>query len=398
MNRKKLLIVGGGNLCLQILQILAPRNQFELHVASRNLERATRLCNLVRLATIHQDVQSQIHSWEMDLKASDIGRIAETLSRIKPDIILNCASLQSWRVITQLPPANFEALDQAQYGPWLPMHLAPAYALMRAVKQSCPKSLVVNAAFPDAVNAILYKVGMAPDVGIGNIASLIPATRCAIARLAWCEPLQVLVKLVGHHYFSHYVPRFGMPSQAVEPNCSLSYWIDGQECTDEFSAEVIFNSIADEFRRLGGVDGQFLTAMSAITVLENLHADKHVHVHGPGPHGLTGGYPLKVGIGRVLLDLPYGVTREEAIQVNEAGQRLDGIKAILADGTVVFGRAQMDVMTRELGFTMNQMKVGDAAAWADELGRKYTAFAEKLGQSAVGHHAVRSSAFARSGN
>ena len=30
MHRKKLLIVGGGNLCLQILQILAPRDTFHV--------------------------------------------------------------------------------------------------------------------------------------------------------------------------------------------------------------------------------------------------------------------------------------------------------------------------------------------------------------------------------
>lgn len=42
MQRKKLLIVGAGRLCLQILQVLAPRNQFEFHVATRDLEKATR--------------------------------------------------------------------------------------------------------------------------------------------------------------------------------------------------------------------------------------------------------------------------------------------------------------------------------------------------------------------
>jgi hypothetical protein len=382
MQRKKLLIVGGGNLCLQVLQILALRNQFDFHVASRNLEQATRLCNLVSLGALQLNVSVRIQAWEMDLTESAIERNAETLSRIKPDVILNCASLQSWRVITQLPKATFDALDQAQLGPWLPMHLAPAYALMRAVKQSCPKSLVLNAAFPDAVNAVLYKVGMAPDVGVGNIANLIPATRCAIARLARCEPSRVCVKLIGQHFFSHYVPRHGLPQQA---NFNLSYWIDGRERTDEFSADVIFRSVADNFRRLGGVDGQYLTAMSAISVLENLFADEEVHVHAPGPHGLPGGYPVKVGMGQVLLGLPYGVRREEAIQVNEAGQRQDGIQSIMADGTVMFGSAQMNVMEQMLGYFVAGMKVQDAAECTNELGQKYQAFAHNISQQGVSH-------------
>jgi hypothetical protein len=392
MQRKKLLIVGGGNLCLQILQILAPRNQFEFHVASRNLEQVTRMCNLIRLSALQQDVQVRIQPWEMDLTETAIDRNAQTLSRIKPDIILNCASLQSWRVITQLPKATFEALDQAQLGPWLPMHLAPAYALMRAVKQACPKSLVVNAAFPDAVNAVLFKAGLAPDIGVGNIANLVPATRSAIARLAGCEPLQVRVKLIGQHFFSHYVPRRGLPAQA---NFNLTYWIDGRECTDELDTGEIFSSVAEHFRRMGGVDGQYLTAMSAIRVVENLFAAEEVHVHAPGPHGLPGGYPVKVGLGQVLLGLPYGVTRAEAIGVNEAGQRQDGIESILADGTVVFGREQMGVMEHMLGFSVSRMKVSEAAYYARELGRKYQVFASHILQQGGSSHVSEQYAFIR---
>lgn len=382
MQRKKLLIVGGGNLCLQILQILVPRNQFEFHVASRDIEQTTRLCNLMRLAALQQEVQARIECWEMDLTESAIERNAETLARIKPDIILNCASLQSWRVITQLPKVTFDALDQAQLGPWLPMHLAPAYALMRAVKQACPKTLVVNAAFPDAVNAVLYKVGMAPAVGVGNIANLVPATRSAIARLAGCEPARVRVKLVGQHFFSHFVPRRGLPPEA---NFNLTYWIDGSESTGYFKSRDIFASVADHFRRLGGVDGQYLTAMSAVSVVENLFSDIEVHVHAPGPDGLPGGYPVKVGMGRVLLGLPYGVRREVAIELNEAGQRQDGIQAIHADGSVSFGREHMHVMEKMLGFFMPEMTVHDAAAFACELGRKYQAFADHILHKGVSH-------------
>ncbi|NBB07967.1 hypothetical protein [Pseudomonas sp. SLFW] len=380
--KKRLLIVGGGNLCLQILQILVPRDQFEFHVASRDPENVTRLSNLVRLAALQLDVQAHIQCWKMNLIESDIERNAETLARIRPDIILNCASLQSWRVITQLPRATFEALDQAQLGPWLPMHLAPAYALMRAVKHACPRSLVVNAAFPDAVNAVLYKVGMAPTVGIGNIANLVPATRSAIARLARCEPQEVKIKLVGQHYFTHYVPRRGLP-----PNASfdLTYWIGDKEYTGYFRTRDIFGCVCDTFRRLGGIDGQYLTAMSAVSVIEHLFSDTEAHLHAPGPDGLPGGYPVKVGMGRVLLGLPYGLKREVAIKLNEIGQQQDGIDIIHADGSVEFGREQMHVMETMLGYFTHEMKVQDAAAHACELGRKYQAFADKIRQQGASH-------------
>jgi hypothetical protein len=369
---KKLLIVGGGNLCLQILQILAPRNAFEFHVASRDLERVTRMCNLVRLAALQLNVAVSIRCWQMELTLARIEHNAELLAQIKPDIILNCASLQSWRIITQLPKEQFDALDQAQLGPWLPMHLAPAYALMRAVKCSGVQSLAVNAAYPDAVNTVLYKVGMAPDIGIGNIANLVPATRCAIARLACCEATDVKVKLIGQHFFSHSVPRKGLSADA---NFHLTYWVLGGDSTDFYSADEIFRSVAHDFRRLGGVDGQYLTAMSAVSVLQNLFADSDVSVHAPGPHGLPGGYPVKIGRGRVLLDLPYGVKREVAISINERGQRQDGIQSIHADGCVSFAEQQMSIMESMLGFSMPQLQVKEAEQWAAELGCKYHAFA-----------------------
>jgi hypothetical protein len=392
MHRKKLLIVGGGKLCLQILQILGPRNGFHFHVASRDLEGAVRMCNLVRLAALQQDVDVSIQPWHMDLIEANIGQNAATLNTIKPDIIVNCASLQSWRIITELPKASFEALDQAQLGPWLPMHLAPAYALMRAVRQAGVRSLTVNLAYPDAVNTALDKVGLAPDVGAGNIANLVPATRSAIARLAGYGPEAVRVKLIGQHYFSHYVPRAGLPPEA---NFHLCYWVNGVEWTGEYSARRIFERVATDLRRLGGVDGQFLTATSAVRVIEGLCAPEEIETHAPGPHGLPGGYPVRVGMGKVLLSLPYGIGRAEAITANQLGQRQDGIDKIGADGCVSFGMEQMAVMESLLGFFMPKMQVADAAGWAAELTRKYREFAKTAAQQGVITHATPSARQAR---
>jgi hypothetical protein len=370
------------------VQILAPRNAFHFYVGSRNFDGAIRLCNLARLGALQLDTPVSIQPLHMDLVEANIDQNAATLASIKPDIIVNCASLQSWRVITQLPKPAFEALDKAQLGPWLPMHLAPAYALMRAVRQSGVRALTVNLAFPDAVNAILDKVGLAPDVGAGNIANLVPATRCAIARLADCEPADVRVKLIGQHYFSHYVPRGGLPDEA---NAHLCYWVKGEEWTGEFNVRNIFDRVATDFRRLGGVDGQFLTATSAVKIIEGLHARDETEAHAPGPHGLPGGYPVRIGMGRVLLSLPYGITRADAITVNQSGQRQDGIDKISADGRVSFVQENMAVMESLLGFFMPQLRVTEAAAWAAELGSKYKAFAENAAQQGVTTHVARTS-------
>ncbi|MDB6142720.1 MAG: Uncharacterized protein JWP80_1764 [Pseudomonas sp.] len=372
MNRKKILFVGAGDLCKQILQIMVPGNGFHFFVAGRSLEKTTRLCNLIQLASLQLGTVSSITPVEMDV--NDITRTSETLAQLKPDIVVNCASLQSWRVITELPKPFFDALDQAQLGPWLPMHLAPAYHLMRAVKHSGIKTLTINTAFPDAVNAVLDKAGLAPDVGIGNVANLIPVTRMAIAGLVSCTPDLVQVKLIAQHYFSHYVPRAGLPKEA---QYSLSYRVNGVDWTGTLRNEDIFYLARTQFRRLGGVDGQFLTAASAVTVINNLFSVDEVEVHAPGPHGLPGGYPVRIGMGQVLLSLPYGVSRAEAIEINKRGQQQDGIELIKADASVKFELKQMSIMEAQMGFSMPEMKLQDVNDWAVELGRKYKAYAEK---------------------
>lgn len=379
MNSKKLLVVGGGDLCMQLLKLLTAEDTFTLYVAGRDLEKITRSCNLLRLASLQRGRECALYPTVMDLAEGNVEENSATLLRIRPDIIFNCASLHSWRVITQLPSDLHHALDQARFGPWLPMQLAPAYELMRAVKHSGIKVLTVNAAFPDAVNTVLDKAGLAPDTGTGGIANLIPALRLSVARLAMQLPESVHVRLVAQQQLGQHLACNGMPQVA---HYRLSYAVNGLDCTGAFDESLIFNSVSTHFRSLGGVNINFFNAISAARVLENLHGDTEIITHVPGPHGLPGGYPVRVGMGRVLLALPYGVSRVDAIAVNQLGQRQDGIDAIHADASVTFTSPEMAVMEQLLGFSMSRMQLQDVHQWARELAHKYQAFALASRQNA----------------
>lgn len=372
MLKKKLLFIGGGDLCLQVLKMLVPRDAFIFYIAGRDLDHLTRSCNLLRLGCLQLGGTCSVQPVLMDLSPGQIEQNAEILYRIRPDIIFNTASLHAWRAITQLPGDRYQALAPARFGPWLPMQLAPAYELMRAVRHCAVKTLTVNAAYPDAVNVVLDKVGLAPETGIGGIANLVPAVRLSIARLAMRAPEQVQVKMIAQQELSHRVALAGLPSVA---HYCLRYWVDGLDCSGAFEDEVIFNAVCTHYRSLGGGNINYFNAISAIRLLENLFADDEIITHVPGPGGLPGGYPVRVGMGRVLLALPYGVSRSEAIAVNQKGQCQDGISAIQADGRVIFESEQMSVMETQLGFSMSSMTLADVHLWAAELGRKYTSFA-----------------------
>jgi hypothetical protein len=383
MEKKKLLVVGGGDLCQQILKMLTPRDAFIFYIAGRDLEKVTRSCNLLRIGCLQLGGHCTVHPIVMDLAKGHLEKNAEIIFRIRPDIIFNTASLHAWRAIRQLPPVSYQELDQAQFGPWLPMQLAPAYELMRAIKQAGIKVLTVNAAFPDAVNVVLDNVGMGPTTGAGGIANLIPAARISIARLASQPPERVQVKMIAQQGLCNRVALKGLPSVA---HYRLNYWVNGIECSGEFDDELIFRAVSTEFRNMGGVDMNFFNAISAVRLLENLFADHELITHAPGPSGLPGGYPVRVGMGRVLLALPYGVSRADAIAVNQQGQRQDGITAIHADGSVTFEAEQMDVMKRLLGYSVSTMKLQDVHYWAAELGQKYKAFVESSTRSTRPFH------------
>ena len=369
IRKKKLLLVGAGNLCLQILKILGPKNQFEFVVLGRNEESTLRLCNLVALSCAQLGQFISIKPVIADL--AEIDKVSRLLREEAPDILVNCASLQSWRVITGLPKLTFEQLDQAQFGPWLPMHLTLMHYLMQAVKASGISAKTVNAAFPDAVNPILARVGLAPDIGVGNVANLIPAVRFSIARLLECEPADVQVRLYTQHYFSHYVPRGGLPPRA---SYRLLYEVRDRPEVARLPAESIFSTVKSEFRRLGGIDGQFLTACSAVTVIEGLFSPTPVLVHAPGPLGLPGGYPVWLHDGQIDVQFLDACPQDEAVRINTICQSQDGIDEIHCDGSVTFNPQCMAVMQTLLGYSKNTMSIEQSADFARELASKYLSF------------------------
>ncbi len=369
LRKHKLLLVGAGNLCLQILKILGPKNAFEFVVLGRDEESTLRLCNLVALSCAQLGQYIAIKPVIADL--TDIAKVTRVLREEAPDMLVNCASLQSWRVITELPKPSFEQLDQAQFGPWLPMHLTLMHGLMQAVKASGIAAITVNAAFPDAVNPILSRVGLAPDIGVGNVANLIPAVRCSIARLLECAPVDVQVRLYAQHFFSHYVPRGGLPPRA---SYRLLYEVKDRPVLPRLPAESVFSTVKSEFRRLGGIDGQFLTACSAVTVIEGLFSLTPVRVHAPGPLGLPGGYPVVLREGRIDVQFSDDCPQDEAVRINSICQSQDGIDEIHCDGSVTYNPQCMAVMQAMLGYSKKTMAIEQSVEFAHELASKYRTF------------------------
>ncbi len=370
---KTLLMIGVGDLAGLVLNLLVQGKEFgKIILAGRDLAEMNRRKNLALLFSAQLGRYHRIECVQMDLH--NVEQSAHWIRDLKPDVIYNTATLQSWRIITQLPPAVFKALDEAQFGPWLPMHLSLVHKLMQAVEQSGQKPFVVNAAFPDAVGPVLRTKGLAPQIGIGNVANVLPALRGAIGLMLEAPLQEVNVALYTQHYLSHRVPAAGDSGGA--PYLARAR-INGTDVTAEVDFEKAFGLVQTHFQRTGGAFRQLLTASSAVSVLSPVLLDQIAVAHAPAPGGLPGGYRVRLVGGEAIVDLPDGVDLDTLIQVNNDCQRFDGIDRIDADGTVVFTEKEMDVMKRMLGYECLRMPLSEVDARAEELGVKYREFFAK---------------------
>lgn len=366
-----LMIVGLGDLGGHVLEFLARvPNMPRIVTADINEEWGYRKTNSAIVGAAQFGHYPNIEYVPMD--AFDVDRTAETLKKYAPDVIYNSMTLQSWWVITQLSKDQFNTIDEGRYGPWYPMHFVPAHKLMQAVKKSGITTHVVNAAFPDLVNATLAKIGLAPTVGIGNIDCAVQSLKLVALKM-FAVPLQAItIYMVAPHVVSYYLVRYGTAEQMPY---HLKVMIDDKDVTPQINHKEFFANVLTTGRRAGGVQSHPVVASSACHTLMGILFDQHVFGHAPGPNGLPGGYPVKLSAEGAEVCLPDGVSLERAVEINNAAQVFEGVEQIQEDGTVIITDKSAGVFKRVLGYDCKKYTVAESEYKAKELGEKFRKWA-----------------------
>ncbi len=292
----------------------------------------------------------------------DIGETSELLKEMQPKVICNLASLGSWWITRLLPPEEYEKIGPV--GPWLPNHLTLAHKLMLAIKKSGIETSVVNGAFPDTTNVVLSKLGLEPVCGGGNMDLGLSRVQRIIARDMKVPYRSVKLYGVGHHG-SYYTARMDGP-----------YWVkvmvDGKDMSDIYTNKKITKMYIDQgygapSQYKSALVDQMRTASSFLKhVLGVYYNTGEVYTAVAGAKGLPGAYPCRLSEKGAEIVLP-GISLDEAIKINQAGGRIDGIEKVKSDGTVVFCEENVQHMRDVVGYECTELKPSESEERAKEL-------------------------------
>ncbi|MER9683318.1 hypothetical protein NKJ23_29070, partial [Mesorhizobium sp. M0184] len=124
--------------------------------------------------------------------------------------------------------------------------------------------------------------------------------------------------------------------------------------------------------------GQSVTASSAIAILRAFADHLERVVHAPGLLGLVGGYPVRIAPTGISIELPQGLSLDDAVEINSQCQKYDGIEAVESDGTVRFTGESAGILRELLDYDCEAMALDECENRAEELAAKYAEYCDRL--------------------
>jgi hypothetical protein len=371
----KILLIGPGELGGVLLELLARQDGLgPIVVGGRDPGRGEARCNLARIGAMAQGHAPDIRFLKLNLR--DVGAAAEALRRVAPDIVVTTASLQAWWLPELLPEQERAWLGRAHFGVWLPIHLPLTLNLMEAVREAQFKGVVLTAPYPDVVNCVLGRLGLAPTCGVGNLDEIVPKIRLLAAERLRAPLAEIRVILVAHHALEPAAfAALPLPAGDVPP-----YFLRVYRGAEDVTAVVRADELLlAPYPLPPGPAWSFLTAGSTVRLIRALFSESETLLHAPGPLGLPGGYPILAGGGAIRPAPIDGLSGEEAVALNERSHRFDGIERIDPDGTVVFRGESVEIMRQAFGYDCQRLRPDEAVARATELMARFKEYASRLG-------------------
>jgi hypothetical protein len=344
------LIIGAGDLGERFAAGLAAAGQVD------RLVLVSRSGAAEAAATIASSYDCVVESTAADARQPD--EVARLIFKTDPALIVLSASGRGPYALAGRDDEAARAIGAAGFAVRLPYNLPVPLAVMQAVTDAGWQGPVANASFPDVTGPVLARLGLAPTVGLGNVAMILLRAR-SVLRARNPEAQLPLLRVLAHHSQLGGVRQSRPPDDpAARPRVYV-----GEDGVLDDTLAYQGPPLAPDPQR-----SNFTTAASSIPVLHALLAGSApLRWSTPSPDGLPGGYPVRIDRGEVTLDLPPGLTEEEAVRFNEQQARADGVEKIDADGTVHFTAAAREAVAAIDPGLAEPLEISDLQARADEL-------------------------------
>lgn len=305
-----ILIFGTGAFAARIACDIAAtaRAPVSVTLAGRNRERLDWLVTAGNARAETFGGGARFEGVQVDLLVPDAA--GPVIEKGQPALVVQAASVQTSAVIATKGDAWSRLVAEGGLSATAVFQALLSVRVARAIASTGSRAQLINCCFPDGVNAIIAALGLPVACGVGNIQILSSAFGGALGRGGMGR-----VKVLAHYqcigaWRKRREDRAGSPVPRV--------WIDGAEERDPLTRFAEVRLTPEPAIEISGSAG--VPLMLAIA-----EGKGTIHAHAPGPLGLPGGYPIVWRDGMLDLDLPPGVTREEAVTFNHGFEQASGM-------------------------------------------------------------------------
>lgn len=286
-----------------------------------------------------------LRSWAVGSRRRFVGvggaDLPRAVDRLAAEVVVLMASLQSPWETRDRPSAWTRAM--AHCGPALTLPLQASLALEIGAVTAGTGGLFVNACLPDLVNPLLSAARVPVLTGVGNV---------GVLALGAAEALQVpasSLTVLGNHI------HLDQPPEGVGE--ALLWTADGVP-VDAGTALAAVRSLPRWSRNP-------LTGLVSAQVVAALAHGRPLDAAAPGPHGLPGGYSIRIRDRELEPIPPPGWPLERCVALNEEWNRADGVR--IRNGSVEYTEPVQPVLARVAPGLEAGFRIKDTARIAAEL-------------------------------